>query len=392
MSRCIPSYEFTLKTKYKVITAYPSNLTPQESILRPHCAARDRLRLWLPAADSTSPQTHPSADVQRIQDVMIHAWAGSTREAYGSGILAFHVYCDSKSVEDGLRAPASSELISAFISDLAGSYSGKTISSYVHGIRAWHILHGKSWSLDDNKIDAMLKAAKNLTPSSSKRKKRPPYTVAFISSILEHLDPNDPLDAAVGSCLTTAFYSIARAGEFTVRNLSAFDESVHVKRSDIRKETDRNGLTTIVFHLPCTKASRVGEDVFWATQNGPTDPEAALNNHFRVNDPPLNAALFSYRFGNGHRPLMKTKFIARLAQAAKKARLDPSQGHAIRIGATLEYLLRNASFDVVKTMGRWASDAFQLYLRNHAQILAPYLQATPAIQDEFLRHTMPRIR
>lgn len=74
------------------------------------------------------------------------------------------------------------------------------------------------------------------------------------------------------------------------------------------------------------------------------------------------------------------------------AGLDPLQGHAIRIGATLEYLLRNVPFDVVKTMGRWASDAFQLYLRNHAQILAPYLQATPILQDEFLRLTMPQVR
>jgi integrase len=323
---------------------------------------------------------------------MIHAWAGSTQEAYGSGILAFHVYCDSKSIGESSRAPASSELIAAFISDLAGSYSGKTIASYVHGVRAWHILHGKSWSLDDDRIDTMLKAAKNLTPSSSKRKKRPPYTIDFITSILQKLDSEDPLDAAVRSCLTTAFYSIARAGEFTVKNLSSFDPSLHVKRSDIHHETDRNGRATTVFHLPRTKTSQAGEDVFWAKQNGPTDPSAALLNHLRINDPLPEIALFSYKFGSTHRPLTKTKFIGRLARAAKDAGLDPLQGHAIRIGATLEYLLRNVPFDVVKTMGRWASDAFQLYLRNHAQILAPYLQATPVLQDEFLRITMPQVR
>jgi hypothetical protein len=291
-----------------------------------------------------------------------------------------------------MRAPASSELISAFISDMAGSYSGKTVSSYVHGIRAWHILHGKSWSLDENQIDAMLQAAKNLTPSSLKRKKQPPYTVAFMASILRKLDPNDPLDAAVGSCLTTAFYSMARAGEFTVRNLSSFDSSVHIKRSDIRQETDHNGLVTTIFCLPGTKTSQTGEDVFWARQEGPTDPHTALSNHFRVNNPHFDIALFSYKFGDTHHPLTKTKFIACLTRATKDAGLDPLQGHAIRIGATLEYLLQNVPFDVVKTMGCWASDAFQIYLRDHAQILAPYLQATPAIQDKFLHHTMPCIQ
>lgn len=323
---------------------------------------------------------------------MIHAWARSTQEAYGSGILAYHVYCDSKSIAEDLRAPASSELVSAFISDLAGYYSGKTITGYIHGVRAWHILHGIKWLLEEDQIDALMKAAKNLTPASSKRKKRQPYTIAFITSLLQKLDLDVPIDAAVGSCLTTAFYSIARAGEFTIPNLSSFDPATHVKRSDIRLEKDRNGLDTTVFHLPRTKTSHTGEDVFWARQQGPTDPEAALKNHFRVNNPPLQGALFSYKHGNSHRPLTKTKFISRLSQAAKDAGLNPLQGHAIRIGATLEYLLRNVPFDVVKTMGRWASDAFQLYLRNHAQILAPYLQDSPVIQNEYLRLSMPRIR
>ncbi|KAG2056680.1 hypothetical protein BDR06DRAFT_1040411, partial [Suillus hirtellus] len=93
-----------------------------------------------------------------------------------------------------------------------------------------------------------------------------------------------------------------------------------------------------------------------------------------------------------YHPLTKTKFIAHLMEAAKNAGLEPLQGHTIRIGAMLEYLLKNIPFDVVKTMGCWASNVFQLYLHNHAQILALYLQATPILQDEFLRYTMPHQR
>lgn len=128
-----------------------------------------------------------------------------------------------------------------------------------------------------------------------------------------------------------------------------------------------------------------------ARQEGPTDPETALNNHFQVNNPHPNITLFSYKFGNTHRPLTKTKFISHLVRAARDTGLDPLNGHAIRIGAMLEYLLQNIPFDVVKTMGRWASDTFKIYLQNHVQILASYLQATPALQDEFLWLTMPRV-
>ncbi|KIK74671.1 hypothetical protein PAXRUDRAFT_174969, partial [Paxillus rubicundulus Ve08.2h10] len=49
-------------------------------------------------------------------------------------------------------------------------------------------------------------------------------------------------------------------------------------------------------------------------------------------------------------------------------------------------------FDVVKVKGRWASDAFLVYLRRHAQILAPYMQAQPVIHKAFLHYTLPPIR
>ncbi|OBZ66754.1 hypothetical protein A0H81_13222 [Grifola frondosa] len=46
---------------------------------------------------------------------------------------------------------------------------------------------------------------------------------------------------------------------------------------------------------------------------------------------------------------------------------------------------------LIKTMGRWASNAFTLYLREHAEIMAPYIQASPAVNDAFARLAMPPI-
>jgi hypothetical protein len=46
----------------------------------------------------------------------------------------------------------------------------------------------------------------------------------------------------------------------------------------------------------------------------------------------------------------------------------------------------------MKVIGRWASDAFVLYLRKHAQIMAPYLQATSQVHEAFIRYTMPPVR
>jgi len=145
---------------------------------------------------------------------------------YGSGLLAFHSYCDSKSIPESQRTPSSSILVAAFLSSLASAYSNKILHNYVHAICAWHILYGIPWVINENEIKTMLNAAEKLAPSTSKRKKRRPYTPDFILSVKRNLDMSCALDAAVYACLTTCFYAAARLGEFTVPRLNAFDPMV----------------------------------------------------------------------------------------------------------------------------------------------------------------------
>jgi hypothetical protein len=99
---------------------------------------------------------------------MLQAWEEGTWESYGSGLLMFHMYCDNKAIPEIQRAPVSKILLSAFISELVGAYSGKTISNYIYGVRAWHILHGVAWQLNEPETKALLMAASKLTPQSSK--------------------------------------------------------------------------------------------------------------------------------------------------------------------------------------------------------------------------------
>lgn len=324
---------------------------------------------------------------------MIHAWEEDTRVAYGTGLLMWHCFCDDRSIAEQERAPTSQALLSAFVAHMAAAYSGKTISNYLHGVRAWHILHGVPWRIQKGEMDTMLRAADKLTPAASRKKKRLPYTPDFIIAVRQQMNLNDPLDAAIYACLTTCFYASARLGEFTVRTLQSFNPNIHITTRNISYDQDRNNLKVTVLHLPKTKvAGNEGEDVYWASQEGDTDPTAALQNHLRVNQPSEASHLFAYRIKHTRRPLTKTKFLERLGKAARAAGREPLQGHGIRIGSTLEYLLRGMPFDVMKAKGRWAGDSFLLYLRKHAVIIAPYIQAVPAVQESFIRYSMPPAR
>jgi hypothetical protein len=242
-----------------------------------------------------------------------------------------------------------------------------------------------------SEMKAALDGAAILAPPSSKRPKRSPMTLATISSLATKFDLSKPLDAAVFACLTTTFFSAARLGEFTLAALKSFVPDQRVKPSDVHQKQDRNGLQVTVFSLPRTKCSITGEEVFWAAQDGVFDPQAALTNHFTVNNPPADQPLFAWRHTNGIRPLTRSEFLKRINLAASELGLDSLKGHGIRIGATLEYLLRGVPFDVVKSIGRWSGESFLLYLRQHAVIIAPYIQGTP-LMETFTRYTMPPTR
>lgn len=196
--------------------------------------------------------------------------------SYGAGLLMWHCFCDSKGILEQERAPARQSLLLAFVAHMATTYAGKTISSYLSSVRAWHLLHSIPWALEKKEMDIMLRAADKLTPATSRKKKCLPYTPSFISAIRQQLDLKQPLDAAIFACLVTCFYASARLGEFTVRTLNSFDPNKHITTQNLSYDQDQNSFKVTVLHLPTTKvAGNEGEDVYWATQDSDTDPTAS---------------------------------------------------------------------------------------------------------------------
>ena len=374
---------------------YPS--TPSGRALspaRPPCPAKDRLLVWRPLLPfNASPS---SEDLEKRYHLTALAWEPSTLASYASGLLVFHTWADSKSLPEGDRAPISQNTLASFITDLAGAYAGDTIANYIQGVRAWHRIYDIAWNIDELHIQTMLKGARKSTPEAFKRPKRQPLLIEDIIAVRDHIDLSHPLDAAFYACLTTTFFTAARLGEFTIKNLGGFNAETHIKVADVQFDVvDRSGNTVTTFHLPQTKTvpkERGGETVFWAQQDGPADPNAALANHLEANDPPQLAHLFAYRHNGSHRPLTKTAFLTRLRKALRDAHRPIKHGHSIRIGATLEYLLRGVPFEAMKSIGRWSSDSFARYLRKHAQVLAPYVQANPILHQRISQEQMTVVR
>ncbi|KIK77047.1 hypothetical protein PAXRUDRAFT_168006 [Paxillus rubicundulus Ve08.2h10] len=264
----------------------------------------------------------------RIKDVIAHTWAESTKESYGSGLLVFHIFCDAKSIPDHDHTPASTQLISFFILSLAGQYSGSTVANYLQGVCTWHIMHHLDWSHNDTKIEALLKAAVTLAPTSSKHKPWEPYTISALEMMRSNLNLVDPAEAAVFACLTTMFLCTAHVREFTVPHLDAFDPLLHVKPSNVTHEKDQQGLMVTNFRLPRTKSALLGEDISLVQQHGPLDPQTAFQNHLTVNNPPRDSHLFAYKHKGSYRPLTKSNSPPPCPLPPRRQASSPSRGTA----------------------------------------------------------------
>lgn len=110
-----------------------------------------------------------------------------------------------------------------------------------------------------------------------------------------------------------------------------------------------------------------------------------------VNAPPGEAHIFAWKHHDSLRPLTRRALDDRLALVSRQGKLHLPQGHGCRIRGTLEYLLRGVPFDAMKAKGRWAGDSFLLYLRKHAEIMAPYMQDMPSVQSAFTRYAIPPV-
>lgn len=368
---------------------YAPHLAPRPSVLRPHCLARERLLLWRPLPSTAGAELSESAR-QLIFAVLSRSLAPGTCETYGSGLLLYHVVCDSHGIPEHARAPATASVLALFIADLVGRYSEAAIKNAVAAVRAWHILHRHPWVPNDNELVSLLRAAEKEAPP--RREPRAALALSDLHAIVGQLNSAIHLDAAVAAALLVCFWGTARLGELlpqTLQGPAGFNAQRCPTLSNLRHAADEHGNPISVLHLPATKVEPTsGEDIYWAPRTDSTDAAAALERHLSLNAPSTSAHLFAYLDkGRRLKSLTKNVFLTRWKAAAAAAGVPLLKGHSIRISSTTHYLLHGLSFEAMRVKGRWASTAFTLYLRRHAEIMAPYLQESPTVHTDVLRRT-----
>lgn len=313
------------------------------------------------------PSTSPDNLPPEFRAIISAAWAPSTRRNYNYSIRRFLDFCNIHHFHFDLTSPTPEITLCHFIVSLITSHSGSYIRSELAALKALHIVYNLEFP-SSQRIQYLLRAADNLTPSTSRRQPRNPITLSMLAHLASVLDHSDPLDVCCLAVACCAFWGQARLGELLPATLTIAKHNPLPELSHLRPPSTPAG--SRVLHIPWSKTTlAAGASIFLPKQNHPADPISALQLHILTNSP-TTGPIFSYRIRGTLVVLSKPKFLARVSSCFTSTNFPHITGHSFRIGGTTELLLRRVDPKVVQVMGRWSSDAFLRYWRS-IDILGP---------------------
>jgi hypothetical protein len=171
--------------------------------------------------------------------------------------------------------------------------------------------------------------------------------------------------------VNTAFFAQLRLGELVhpKQDIKSFCHSTHSTAADLDA---RQGYK---LHIPYTKANKTRGDTVGIPEHSSTaDATHAIRVHCVVNRISASTPLCSYLNQKGSRLLLtRNRVLSRINGILEAGGYDFITGHSFRVGGTSFYLLSGVAPDVVKSMGRWKSDAFMAYWRFVSDIVDLHL-------------------
>ena len=126
--------------------------------------------------------------------------------------------------------PASYALLCAFIGNHKGLTAGRTIKSWLSGLRAWHLINHAPWYGDDKWVK-MARISANKEGSRHKSPLRAPISIEHLLVLRRAITMSNSFRAAVWAVALVTFFGCRRLGETTVSSMTSFDPSLHVLHS-----------------------------------------------------------------------------------------------------------------------------------------------------------------
>ena len=305
--------------------------------------------------------------------------AVSTHKTYQSALRKFANFCTSYSIISPF--PVSESILCYFAAHLASQgLSPSTIKTYLAGIRHMQITLGlpepKEFSSLPRLRLVQAGIQRTYTQDRGSSRVKLPITPAILHKIRAHwsLKCQDVDTIMLWAAAVMCFFGFFRAGELTIPNLSAYDKSIHLSWGDVTVDnTLQPRMLKVTLKRSKTDQLGKGVDVFIGKTDCPLCPIAAVL-AYMVARGSHHGPFFKFADG---RALTKPKFThhIRLALQAVGLPYNNFTGHSFRSGAATAAASAGIEDSTIRTLGRWSSSAFLVYIRTPREQLAQFSRA-----------------
>ena len=246
-----------------------------------------------------------------------------------------------------------------------------TAACYFGQVQGWHSKeHGIKLAAGMKlaRLPAMLKGLRRVLGANSRAVRRGVAPAALKRGMDAILDRSIPAHANIRAALALALQGLLRSAEYACDAGVKFNPAKHLTRADI---VECSAERLVVMMLPCKNMRHLtGKTCPLVIGSGGemVDAVAEVRNMMAV-DPvgPLAAGSTPlFRDPATNEPLRTAHMRQCVRDVMRAAGVsDPSHfgTHSLRIGGATALFAAGADPTVIRTMGRWSSDCYRLYVR-----------------------------
>ena len=183
-------------------------------------------------------------------------------------------------------------------------------------------------------------------------------------------------------CLS--FFGFLRAGEFTVDLIKSFDPSCHLTPVDVSVDSrEAPQIVRVVIKQSKTDPFRRGAMISREKSGNELCPVSAVLAYLARRGS-SQGPLFIFSDGS---PLSRQRLVSYLRESLSflDFNCELYSGHSFRIGAATTAAATGLEDSVIRSLGRWRSDAYQRYIRRDARELAQFSRTLATANSTAMR-------
>lgn len=270
------------------------------------------------------------------------------------------------------------------------SIAPKTARKYVSQVQGWHERQpGVGFKIGGGmklaRLAAMIKALRKERGDAAPPRRWGVRTQDLARALEEQLSQGTAAEQNWRAALTVAFCGLLRGGEFALQDGEAFAVARHLTRADVRFYTEGDCQYAAITIRQLKSKSTMGKTVEVVVRSGGSlfDPVKELRRLYELDPCSEERMRTTPLFRDAQGAAFTVAKVRQMVKALMKAiGLDPVHfgAHSMRIGGATAALAAGIDPAVIRCMGRWASDVYEIYMRQTREVatqMSSLIASTP---------------